>query len=74
MNENERELLRRLLVDLFLASPRRTTRPSRYDDRKRATENASSSVKGQGNNNRERESRNGKSKESKKRIHDRGII
>lgn len=74
MNENEQDLLRRLLVDLFLANPRKATRPSRVDDRERVTENASSSVKGQENNNRERESRNGKSKESKKRIHDRGII
>lgn len=74
MNENERELLRRLLVDLFLASPRRTTRPSRYGDRKRATENASSSTEVQGNNDLEKESCNGKSKEGKKGILDRGII
>ncbi len=74
MNENEKNLLRSLLVDLFLASPRKTTTTGRYDDRGRSPDIASIDIKGQSSNGPEKESPDGSSQESKKGIHSRGVV
>jgi len=74
MNENERELLRRLLVDLFLASPRKTTTARPYDDCRRPPDNASIDVKRQSSNGLEKESQDVRPEESKKRVHNRRAV